>query len=397
MDADEDTDVDLSLILPSRQPSAVLLNRFERLVASDAADHFFLFPTFKETPMRAPTGFVMSVDRDKPFKLDCFCSELFTGTTIAEVKDFNESEFYIHHAARIAATKKLHADMQERDIYPDLVGNAKTGEDLQKWLPFIGRDDGYCGLYAGTVLDAKTQTYGRKWFIICYDGLSDSLLSDLEHYFIECEKQGKSFANVLLEDMVMLRVKNIARRNRRKRILEMAQTLELSVDVHNDVSCYRESEDEDFELLATDVWETETFITRLNKTEIQFYSDVACVSLCKGDVIVNRTLAQGPMLIVGPETNSSSHRSNRTWSAQNSQSSHESCGFLSRYPLAPAVGDSKYKNLQANVFIGGSKYDNDEKTAAILTDELTAVEFELGRNAVDFPRPVEFSPILVLV
>jgi len=221
------------------------------------------------------------------------------------------------------------------------------------------------------------------------------LLDELETYFISCEEQGLTFQEVLLQNSTLLRARQIASRNRRLRINEVAQHLELEIESRDDIIS-KTIEDRITPQLAK-IWkETEIFTYKINRQNIQFYSDTACISLCKGDVIVHRMSYQGPILILGPENTSTSHRSNRSWSSKNTTVAHSSGAFISRYLQVPAVGDIKYNDLATNVFIGSERFDSTKKIAT-QTKEIAEIEKMLGRDLETFPRQIEFQPILVIV
>jgi hypothetical protein len=387
--------IDLSLTINSRLPSKIFLQKLQRLIDSDSADSFFIMPNWEQNIMRSPTGLIMKINKDKPFKSDCFCTDLFFGTTIVQVKNFNESIFYVNHQDRIQSLQKIH-DQDDIRKLPSIKGDIKSNNDLEEWFSFKGNSKSTIGLYAGTVFDANTQCYGRKWFIICTDGLCQPLLDDLEQYFIDCEQSGKTFEEILIQDETVQRCRNIAKRNRKKRISEIANALQLDIEEREDIVSVK-NKDGEYPKLAYAWKETESFIYKLNRQDIFFYSDATCISLCKGDVIITRMPYQGPILILGPETTSTSHRSNRSWSARNTTTPHASGGFLSRYLENPSICDLKYTDLPPNVFIGHDKYKNTNKHVANITAEISKIEYTLGRDVETFPRPVEFEPILVII
>lgn len=387
--------IDISLLADSRPPSKTYLQKLQRLINSDAADAFTVMPNWEQPVMRSPSGFIMTVNKNKSFKSDCFCTNMFYGTTIVEIKNFDESLFYVNHKDRIDTMKAIYKIPRIRKL-PSFQGETDTNNDINEWDTFVGNSNSTLGLYSGTVFDSNTQCYCRKWFLICSDGLCQQLLDDLEAYFIKCEEEQKTFEEVLIQDETLQRCRNIAKRNRKRRLYELAIALHLDIEHREDISAVKK-EDNTYPQQAH-VWkETETFVYKLNRQDIQFYSDAACISLSKGDVIVNRMPYQGPILIIGPETTSTSHRSNRSWSAKNTTVAHPSGAFLSRYLEMPSVGDLKYKELTPNTFIGHEKYNKNMKTVANVTPELSKIEYTLGRDIESFPRPVEFEPILIMI
>ena len=406
--------VDISLCLGDKQPRDIFVEKLQRLVAADCADKFLVMPNFAEESMRAPTGFVMCVEKNKPFKMDALCSDLFSGTSIAKINNFDESKFYVNHLKNIALFEKINAQTSNKSCsaLPDLKAK-KDSSDTNQWFFFRGINDSYVGIYHATVLNFKTKAYERQYFIACYDGLPQKIQVEIEAHLILLEKNGSTFDDVA-RDEVLARARALSKRNRQRKIFTVADLLGLEILHNNDVLACSGSDDgvehdedgddtssdndedscDDFKTpqLASLMFNCEQNFFKTHKNRFLFYSNCSSVTECKGNVIVNRSLTKGPIVIYGPEKSTACSRSSMEWGKNSTNSNLNSSVFLSEYlKKQNAAGleecqHTKFVNIPKERLCQSSIDDN---------EEILRIETKLGRNHQEFPRIAEFLPILI--
>ena len=126
-----------------------------------------------------------------------------------------------------------------------------------------------------------------------------------------------------------------------------------------------------------------------NGRHVNLYSD--CVSLVqsKGNVVIQRSIQQGPLLLRGKNTRAS--LGGHGWSNQVYDA------FIGRYipDRQPSQNDEEIINTMIFKSHDPSKPLTDTPTSAF-SSEIDQIETNLGKEA-SFPAPIEFQPFLVKV
>lgn len=200
-------------------PTHAYLDAVQRLCADGRIEAWHVLPNHELPAFTAPRGACVSLSPDAPVFADLFCTDLFAGTSIKEVKHFEPAAW--NAARRKSALLSLRAGLVEDSPSPPTLATYAASEN---WVESLGRRGASVGLY-----QERRGSTNDRWFVVCTASLDHATATELEAHLDDLEAAGTPAGRVFDSDPVVRRARNVAKRNRKRLIARFAQTLGLDV------------------------------------------------------------------------------------------------------------------------------------------------------------------------
>ncbi len=278
--------IDTSLTLASNPPSDEYLEMLGRLQGADPSilkttvlsnwGYDFLMP---------PTGMIVELDANAPFKGDVFFRDMWSATSLVRVEAVDEVALDGCQDAVRGATPR------ERSEAPTF-----ENSDVRNWDPSIGDRDAFVGLYSANRQNPKTQMVEQTWFIIAKTGIDSSTYVEMEKYFLRCEDEGKTVKEVFLNNPVLEQFQALIVRNRRRIVHDFAKAAGITIRSRNYTKGTKPMG------IANEEFITPNNYVKFNPSETRMflYADATSTDDVHHGLLFHRAPLQAPLVYVGP-------------------------------------------------------------------------------------------------
>lgn len=277
--------IDTQYTLESNPPNEEYLEMLMRTVANDEAiKNIVVMPNWSYDWLMPPQGFVAEFDANAPFKPDLFYQDLFCSMSLTRVESIDE---------------RMMEECSERVLkaIPSRCDNPAQfqGSDEKKWHPSFGDRNATIGLYSANRMNSKTQMIEQTYFIISYVKMDPETYKQMENYFTECEKKGKTYKEVFFDNPIIEQFQALVVRNRRRTIHDFAEQIGASVRSR------KYSKGVEPMSIANEEFFTQTnYVKLVDDTKMIFYSNCTSSADVQHGLLFQRAHLQAPLVYVGP-------------------------------------------------------------------------------------------------
>jgi hypothetical protein len=278
--------IDTSLTLPSNPPDDDYMNMLIRLIEADLSiQKITVLPNWSYDFLMPPTGMVVEMDPNVPFKADIFFTDMWSASSLTRVDAVDETQ--LDHCQ----DDVLAACPQKQDEPPSFVTS-----DKRNWEPSMSDRNATIGLYSANRMNPKTQMIEQTWFIITQTGMDPSTYMQMEKYFLKCEEDGKTLKQVFMNNPVLEQFQALVVRNRRRIIHDFAKSTGITIRSRR----YTKGTKPMF--IANEEFITMNNYVKFveNESKMLFYINATSTDDVHHGLIFHRAPLQGPVVYVGP-------------------------------------------------------------------------------------------------
>ena len=334
--------------------------------------------------MRPPTGSVSIWNAHEPFVADPFYTDLFTATVVKEITYSDADWTRISRKELLASLNK--SIVQDSPHPPSLDGDDRN-YDKDAWSPSLGDRDNYVGLFSSRHRDPGSRQWFNKWFLVCHAGVDSQTYEAFEEHLCACEDKHMTFAQVFESDRKIARMKLLCKRNRRRLIKQMADVLDVPIDLRKDAHATDTTD------IACIDLETESNVIHRLGNFFAFYNQATSTEYVKGGLIVDRALQLGPVVLQGPTMSTSARHF-----FQGGPWTNELYNAFPTHTGRLQTSDPTSIKTYPNTFV----WEGDTPTVPLLQRQCrprdTAwcdMETQLGFQREKWGDPIELQPVLV--